>query len=183
MVVKVEHLPVVVCPPSPLERLDDFEEHLETSSHRKVIPKIFRCQKSTATELLGFPEIGLDQAAGGVCALHHSAPLLGQGAQTIQLVEEIAGPVVRPTTAPLPDESGGQGIFLRPELVMEMRDEQSTFGRFFGRFGSGHFPSVGPPFRSPLGVLKKYSGCSRKTSAPAKARIEGVYPITFGNGR
>ena len=141
MVVKVEHLSVVVCLPSPLERLDDLEEHLETLSHRKVTSKIFRCQKSLAAELLGFPEVGLDQAAGGVRALHDSAPLLGQGAQTIQLAEEIAGPVVRPTTSPLPDESGSQVIFLRPELVMEMRDEQSTFGRFFGRFGSSHFPA------------------------------------------
>ena len=149
MVVKVEHLPVVVCPPSPLERLDDFEEHLETLSHRKVTSKIFRCQKSLAAELLGLPEIGFDQAAGGVRTLHNLASLLGQGAKTIQLAEEIAGPVVRPTTSPLPDDIGSQVIFLRPELVMEMRDEQSTFARFFGRFGSGHFPSLGPPFRSP----------------------------------
>ena len=138
IVVKVEHLPVVVGLPSPLERFDDLEQHLETLSHRKVAPKIFRCQKSMAAELLSLSEIGLDQAAGGVRALHDSAPLLGQGIHTIQLTEQITGPVVRPTTSPLPDESSRLVILLRPELVMEMGDQQSTFGRF----GSGHFPAV-----------------------------------------
>ncbi len=149
IVVKVEHLPVVVRLPSPLEWLDDLEEYLEALSHRKVAPKIFRCQKSMAAELLCLSEIGLDQAAGGVRALHDSAPLLGQRVHTIQLTEQITGPVVGPTTSPPPDQSSRLVILLRPELVMEMGDEQSTFGRFFGRFGSSHFPSVGPPFRSP----------------------------------
>ncbi len=138
IVVKVEHLPVVVRFSSPFERLDDLEKHLETLSHRKVAPKIFRCQKSMTAELLGLSEIGLDQAAGGVRALHHSAPLLGQGVHTIQLTEQITGPVVLPTTSPPPDESSRLVILLRPELVMEMGDQQSTFGRF----GSGHFSGV-----------------------------------------
>ncbi len=77
IVVKVEHLPVVVRRPSPLERLDDLEEHSETLSHRKVTPKIFRLQKTITAELLGLSEVGLDQAASGVRALHDSAPLRG----------------------------------------------------------------------------------------------------------
>ncbi len=162
IVVKVEHLPVVVRFPCPLERLYDLEEHLETLSHRKVIPKIFGCQESTAAELMRLPEMGLDQTAGGVRALHGSAPLLGQGAHAIQLAEEIAGPVVLHIITPPPDKLGRLAIFVRPELVMEMGDQQSAFGRF----GSGHFPAA--LLQQPSWPMSPFRGRRR---APAKDTI------------
>ena len=123
IVVEVEHLPVVVRLPCPLERLDNLEERLEALSHRKVITEIFGREKSAAAELLSLPEVGLDQAAGRVGALHDSASLVRQGTQTLQLAEEITGPVVLSAAAPLPDECGRPAIFLRPELVMKMGDQ------------------------------------------------------------
>lgn len=76
IVVEVEHLPVVLRLPSPLERLDDLEERFETLSHGQVTPKILRLQKSPAAELLRLPEVGLDQSPRRVRSLYNSAPFL-----------------------------------------------------------------------------------------------------------
>ena len=137
IVVKIEHLPIVFRLPSPFERLDDLEEHLEALRHRKVFSNILGFQKATAADLLGLPKTGLDQATGGVRALHESAALIGQNAETIQLVEELTGPVGSLSVTPTPHESGRPVIFLRPELVMKMGDQRSAVGRF----GFRHFSS------------------------------------------